>query len=181
MDTPTTTTVPQHVSCWVLVRASTSISTADDSSCIGNTVDTRPNVGHVRWHVRGSSLVADAVLDVGRVVAAGGAHPSAPPRAMACAESRQYGSTARCLGRLGAAVDGKAYYGQGRLREHARGHFVRCDGGVSRDGRDCSRVQCWARWTRYVATYQDSEARQEGHVWRRILGDLRVLPEDDYV
>lgn len=171
MVTPTTI-VPQYVRFWVLVYATTGISSAHDSSCFGDTVDTWPNAGHVRRHLRGSSLGANAVLDVGRVVAAGGADPSAPPRAMAFAKSRQSGATARRLGRLGAAIDGKAHYGQGRFCEHARRHFVRCDGGVPRDGRDCGRVQRWAGRTRYVATYQDSEERQEGHVWRRILGDL---------
>ena len=152
MVTPTTI-VPGHVRRRVLVYASTS-SVAHDSSRHVDTVDTRPNAGRVRRPL-GSKRVANAVLDFGRVVAASGAHPSTPPRAVACAEPWQHGASARRLGHLGAAVDSKAYHGQGRFRGYARGVFGRRDGRVPRDGRNCGRVQRWARGTGHVATYQD--------------------------
>ena len=133
MVTPTTTIVPGHVRRRVLVYASTNSGVRDSSRHV-DTVDTRPDAGRVRRPLLGPKRVANAVLDFGRVVAASGAHPSAPPRAVACAEPWQHGAGTRRLGHLGAAVDSKAYHGQGRFRGHARGVFGRRDGRVPRDG-----------------------------------------------
>ena len=135
----------------VLVYASIG-SSSFDSSCHVNSVDSRPNA---RCDWRCPTCRRATVLDFCRVVAANGAHSSSPPRAMACAQSRQQRTTAHYVGRLGAAVDSKAYLGQGHYRGYARCVLVRRDGGVPRDGRDFGRVQHGAWGTRDVATYQD--------------------------
>ncbi len=135
----------------VLAYASIGSSSLDSSGYV-NTVDTRPNT---RRDWRPPVFGGAAVLDFRRVMAADGAHPSSSPRTMARAQSRQHGATARRVGRLGAAVGSKAHFGQGHYRGYARCFFVRCNGGVPRDGRDFGRVQHGAWRTRHVATYQN--------------------------
>jgi len=144
---------PTAIVSWDACMGYASIgSSSFDPSGHVNSVDTRPSARH-GW--RPLPFRRAAVLDFRRLVAAGGAHSSSPPRTMACAQSRQYGPTARCVGRLGATVESKAYFGQGHNRRYERCLFVRCDGGVPRNGRDFGRVQHGAWGTRHVATYQN--------------------------
>lgn len=79
------------------------------------------------------------------------------------------------VGHLGPAIQGKAHLRPRCFRGYDRRLFIQYARGISRDKRDHHHVQQWSRAAGNVATYQDKE--EQGDVWRRVLGDLSVLPE----